>query len=539
MYVPALRGLPAAEVGHPNYQSPMRTVSEFGPDLDRFAAWVIYVSIVALAADPLLWSRYDGGDDRLLLGAADYQDPQRSRVFADLSRSSLAQLQPLVKTLSQFCGNGYTKLGTLETIAFGAATPTPQRSLVGTPPVAGRTGLPDWLKEGKTPSKPNHTGGAVPGRLDSRPTVVPPPPPRVGLPRLAYYGAFVAAVSLTIAVWYGMLLAGQALAVLMTALTGATTVLAIEHLRAPGRRKARELRNLVNNNKRTVNDARRAANRASAAVAEHERLRREQVQQWEAAERAAAGAEKTAVATAKADRDKQLAATRQQIAQLDRDLAMTVQSELEQIQRQHVTKYLQQIPLRRVDGVPDACTTEMKAQGLGDAAAWRGYTVGPGGHSGFSRVYLQTRRGPVYIRGIGQARAEHLERWRRQHERKAFADAPKDIPRQRRQQLEQDHATKRKALQDRLDSAERTAQGQIDMIVRQAAALRSNRQASRAQTERTLVEKADRLDEAWRTANDDLTVSQATVRKDHERPSGVRRHLLLVVPPTGRRLATR
>lgn len=60
MYVPALSGEGSHEVGHRNYQHPLRTESDFGPYLDNFSAWVVYVSLIALAADPGLWKQFGG-----------------------------------------------------------------------------------------------------------------------------------------------------------------------------------------------------------------------------------------------------------------------------------------------------------------------------------------------------------------------------------------------------------------------------------------------------------------------------------------------
>ena len=56
MYVPSLAGRVSHETGHPNYQHPRRTGSDFGPECDNFSAWVIYVSLLGLAAEPDLWN---------------------------------------------------------------------------------------------------------------------------------------------------------------------------------------------------------------------------------------------------------------------------------------------------------------------------------------------------------------------------------------------------------------------------------------------------------------------------------------------------
>ncbi len=82
MYVPALSGLRSNETGHPNYQHPHRPASHYGPDLDNFSAWVIYVSLVALAADPTLWEKTTRGDEALIFRRRDFEYPAQSRAFA-------------------------------------------------------------------------------------------------------------------------------------------------------------------------------------------------------------------------------------------------------------------------------------------------------------------------------------------------------------------------------------------------------------------------------------------------------------------------
>jgi hypothetical protein len=82
MYVPALSGQARPEAGHRHYQHPAGA-GYFGPGMDRFPARVIQASLLALAADPGLWTRLrTPGDERLLLGEADFADPDASEAFA-------------------------------------------------------------------------------------------------------------------------------------------------------------------------------------------------------------------------------------------------------------------------------------------------------------------------------------------------------------------------------------------------------------------------------------------------------------------------
>lgn len=85
MFVPALTGLDSYECGHRNYQHPKRTSGQFGPTLDYFSEWVVFVSLLALAAEPTLWARLKGGDDCLLLRRSDFERPYQSRALLELS----------------------------------------------------------------------------------------------------------------------------------------------------------------------------------------------------------------------------------------------------------------------------------------------------------------------------------------------------------------------------------------------------------------------------------------------------------------------
>ncbi len=75
MFVPSLVTRGAAEMGHVNYQSPARTLKDYDSTLDRFAAWLIYVSLLLLLEDPGLWVQFHGdGEEKLLFGRSDFVD---------------------------------------------------------------------------------------------------------------------------------------------------------------------------------------------------------------------------------------------------------------------------------------------------------------------------------------------------------------------------------------------------------------------------------------------------------------------------------
>ena len=82
IFVPAMAGWTASEVGHQHYQHPQRTAKHFDASLDNFSSLVIYLSLLALAERPDLWQEYH--DENLLFTKADFLDPASSSLFAKI-----------------------------------------------------------------------------------------------------------------------------------------------------------------------------------------------------------------------------------------------------------------------------------------------------------------------------------------------------------------------------------------------------------------------------------------------------------------------
>ena len=79
MFVPAMTGWTASELGHQHYQHPARDISLFNPSLDNFSALVIYLSLISLAELPELWAEHH--DENLLFTRSDFLDPASSALF--------------------------------------------------------------------------------------------------------------------------------------------------------------------------------------------------------------------------------------------------------------------------------------------------------------------------------------------------------------------------------------------------------------------------------------------------------------------------
>ncbi len=104
MYVSAFKAnWKTHEAGHSNYQLP-RDETDFGPGLDNFSVWVIYISLRALSIRPSLWTQFRGGDDCLLFRRKDFEAPAQSLLLQELKKipeiQSLATYFQYVLTLS-------------------------------------------------------------------------------------------------------------------------------------------------------------------------------------------------------------------------------------------------------------------------------------------------------------------------------------------------------------------------------------------------------------------------------------------------------
>ena len=73
MYVPAMEGQCARELGSPDFRHPQRTEQDFDKRIDDFPIVSIALSLKAIALEPELLERY-GAKDRLLFSEADYRD---------------------------------------------------------------------------------------------------------------------------------------------------------------------------------------------------------------------------------------------------------------------------------------------------------------------------------------------------------------------------------------------------------------------------------------------------------------------------------
>ena len=88
MYVPAMKGQKARELGSPDFRHPSRTEEVFDEHIDDFSLASILLSLKAIALQPSLLEEY-GASDRLLFSEKDYRNLSES--------NALGALQPLMQ----------------------------------------------------------------------------------------------------------------------------------------------------------------------------------------------------------------------------------------------------------------------------------------------------------------------------------------------------------------------------------------------------------------------------------------------------------
>ncbi len=135
MFLPKFRGERSPELGHKNFQHPLRASEEYDAYVDNFPSLVIYLSLLSLASDPGLWSFYN--DDNLIFTWNDYAAPGRSPLFDLLKNSPDPTVAKLTERLEECCALPVKDVPDLEAILQGippSSGPTPAAAPPFSPP---------------------------------------------------------------------------------------------------------------------------------------------------------------------------------------------------------------------------------------------------------------------------------------------------------------------------------------------------------------------------------------------------------------------
>ena len=136
MFLPRFRGERSPELGHKNFQHPLRTAEDYDAYVDNFPSLVVYLSLLAIASDPGLWAFFN--DDNLIFTRKDYAAPGKSPLFDLLKKSPDQTVAKLAERLEEYCTLPVENVPDLETILHGIPpTPAPSPSAVPSTAVRG------------------------------------------------------------------------------------------------------------------------------------------------------------------------------------------------------------------------------------------------------------------------------------------------------------------------------------------------------------------------------------------------------------------
>ena len=95
MFVPAMKGQKAREMGSPDFRHPARTEDTFNEHIDDFSLASILLSLRVIAEEPALLEKY-GAADRLLFSEKDYRAIQDCQLLKDIFPSECPEVNTLV-----------------------------------------------------------------------------------------------------------------------------------------------------------------------------------------------------------------------------------------------------------------------------------------------------------------------------------------------------------------------------------------------------------------------------------------------------------
>lgn len=417
MYVPRLRSLSAAEVGHPNYQSPRRTLRDWGPQLDNFSAWTIYASLAAVVIDPSLWPRlHIAGEEALLFRRADFEELFSSRPLSELSHSKNAALEAVARAVTSLCGQPLRDLPSLDPSAVGVAEQYRDK-VRSAEPVAATS---QSSSSGTRTSGASDSGDALAASGDERATDELSGWMTTHLPLLppaSFTGSrwrirAVTALSVLVAVGLGMLAGPAAVGGLVFYLIAGG---ALYRSTSERRAKTRRLR--------ALSDRDRERDRA----VKHLSLLLER--------RAPMGARLEAMCRVSAvdrDPDTRLATIATRHARVEASERNAAESALQSLRTEQLNVDLatHEIVRAGIEGLDEAGLAALSSGGIRTAADFLGIVTEPASTTG-GAVELAFHRvdgTDVIFPGIDQATASRVEAWRRQVAVEATSALPTELP---------------------------------------------------------------------------------------------------------------
>jgi len=459
VFVPEFAGERSPEEGHPNYQSPRRR-DDFGPELDGFSGWVIFLSLYALSVAPYLWDQLDAGDECLLLRRADFEHPDQSAGLRALEEVGDHRLLQLVGHFRKVLECPPLRVPPVD-VECSLGRP----ALSGAAP-AERQWWRDWTGREAPPGSEGSTGEVAPAPsagsgLDWLFDHVGDPSAELPGTRLdcgvladrlvAAGGAAGALLGLGASAigaaapslgWSG---AGAAASV-------AALVLGLRYLSCPAARAKRRLRRELRRRRAELRRAEVVAAQLQQRLAAESRKRQSRLADLRSQVATAHRDETRSLQRLRDDADKAKARCAAQQSQLDANFQATVKRELESARSQYLLQGLSHHSIQSLDapGIGDGLKGNLMRAGVVTAAqvSW----------SSVRRVY-----------GFAEARTRAVVEWREWLQRELLAAAPSQLPPDRMAQLERGRAAEGALLQARARAADSELQAKCDDVRRRSS----------------------------------------------------------------------
>ena len=459
MYVPGLDQLGASENGHANYQSPARSMSSWGPNLDHFSSWVIYSSLVALTIDPMLWTLlHNEGDESLLFRKDDFLTPKSSHALVLLSQCTDERLKALSGALAPFWTNDLGSIPALDTkVAPAPSTQTLVTQPLGTHSTAGERDLSkaisEWLESIETTSPGDAEAANDPSWVLAHmpPVEAIPFEPAHRTLRVLCVTVVLALVAIgtlgVMAVLPGIDAGAGAAALAVLILI---TSVVLFHRTEESRAK-RDSRTRYKERHAVVSAAERSASKAEKDRRTVEQRERQALEKIGKRASDARESEQKELHTAEARLAGRLSKIGSQTQSLQSAETVEIGNTLRILQDQHLLTQLATASVRSatIQGIGQALKGTLAAYGVTTAADFTGISYGAG-----SEVFINLRNGRrVHPSGIGPAKAIALESWRREVEARARRTQPSSLPPAQVQAIRIKYAQRRQSLAQEEHSA--------------------------------------------------------------------------------------
>jgi predicted flap endonuclease-1-like 5' DNA nuclease len=496
MFLPAIKDLGSNELGLANYQHPHRSGNDFGPYLDRFSAWLIYGSLLCVAAHPWLWSTFNNGsDEKLLFGKNDFVAPL----------SAIQRLAANGSPETEFAGvltKSLASSTTLSDLPEFEPNRIPVPTHVQAPPKPG----PWWEGQNPSSAEPSSASGQTAaeirlgtGWLRTHEGPLPPidivgptrPTKVVGLVMtvVAILGAVAAGTASS------ALFGGLVLLIWATAMTVGVWTLwrrsDVVNQQSAARRELKSALSEVAQQKKRIEEE----SKTRDALAGRER------KALQALEKERAKLLKSS--TAEQDRQskeltKKLKPLQDSLTKVDGLKAAESVQQLRKLQEQHTQTYLagRRIEPGVISGIGPALVGTLAAYGIRTAADLAAVNGTQFRTTGSSRWFTMT--------GIGPAKSSAINSWHQLQRSAASHGAPQSLPLAHRQALDATFENQKRQLQGSIDALTAQIRGlkgtvdakyaaQLQGIAQREAAIRLDFQTQRSATDGRIAQASAEL----------------------------------------------